>query len=114
MSLSGLGVEASNLTSATDEKLKVYCSVLKEQIDDMRFQTLSLVEQPQYGVLTRFMNFWGLVANPIHVKMELEEELDRFREMLSLLEVGGPQRRRIFNRWAHEHIRRVREDARRF
>jgi len=107
-----LGVEASNLASATDEKLKVYCTVLKEQIAEIKMQMRFLMDQPQYAVLHRFANsLMGYVPNPAYIKSDLRDELRRHQGMLSVLQKGGAERARMINRWADDHARTMREDA---
>ena len=64
-----LGEEATNLATAGDEKLQVYCMVLKEQIADLKRQTQHLPDEPQYGPLQRFRDpFYGTIANPATIK----------------------------------------------
>ncbi|MBE2285684.1 MAG: hypothetical protein IAE77_19635 [Prosthecobacter sp.] len=107
-----LGVEASNLASATDEKLKVYCTVLKEQIAEIKMQMRFLMDQPQYAVLHRFANgLMGYVPNPAYIKADLRDELSRHQGMLSVLQNGGAERAKMINRWADDHSRTMREDA---
>jgi len=106
-----LGVEASNLTSATDEKLKVYCTVLKEQIAEIKMQMHFILDQPQYSVLHRFANrLMGFVPNPASIKKDLLEDIKRHKEMLSVLQVGGADCAKMLRRWADDHARSMHED----
>lgn len=106
-----LGVEASNLTSATDEKLKVYCTVLKEQIAEMKKQAHFLMDQPQYAVLHRFANrLMGFIPNLTHQKKDLLKDIKNGTEILNLLQMGGAERSRMINRWADDHARSMREE----
>lgn len=107
-----LGVEASNLTSATDDKLKVYCTVLKEQIAEMKMQMHYLMDQPQYAVLHRFANrLMGFVPNPASIKRDLLDDIKHHKGMLTVLQEGGAACAKMLHRWADEHARSMREDA---
>jgi hypothetical protein len=99
-----LGEEATNLATAGDEKLKVYCMVLKEQITDLKRQTRDLSYQPQYGPLQRFRNpFYGTLASPVTIKRELRAELIRHQGMLDILARNDANSRRMIYDWADEH-----------
>jgi hypothetical protein len=99
-----LGEEATNLATAGDEKLKVYCMVLKEQIDDLKRQTHHLPDEPQYGPLQRFRDpFYGTIASPVSIKRGLREDLTRHREMLEILAANNAASRRMIYEWADEH-----------
>jgi hypothetical protein len=106
-----LGVEASNLTSATDDKLKVYCTVLKEQIAELKMQMHFLLDQPQYAILHRFANrLMGFVPNPTQIKKDLLNDIKHHKEMLNVLQQGGAPCTRMISRWADEHARTMYED----
>jgi ribosomal protein S20 len=99
-----LGEEATNLATAGDAKLKVYCMVLKEQIADLKRQTHHLPDQPQYGPLQRFRDpFFGTLASPVSIKRGLREDLVRHREMLQVLTRNDAASRRMIYEWADEH-----------
>ncbi len=99
-----LGEEATNLTTAGDEKLKVYCMVLKEQIADIKRQTHFLPDEPQYGPLQRFRDpYFGTLANPVSIKRELREELLRLRNMLEIITANNAASRQIIYQWVDEH-----------
>jgi hypothetical protein len=99
-----LGEEATNLATAGDEKLKVYCMVLKEQIDDIKRQTHFLPDEPQYGPLQRFRNpYFGTLANPVSIKRELRDELLRLREKLEILSAQDAASRRMIYDLADAH-----------
>ena len=102
-----LGEEATNLSTAGDEKLKVYCMVLKEQIDDLKRRTHYLPDEPQYGPLQRFRDpYFGTLASPVTIKRDLIEELLRHRKMLESLASNDANSRRMIYGWADEHARR--------
>ena len=102
-----LGEEASNLTTAGDQKLQVYCMVLKEQIVDLKRQTHHLADEPQYGPLQRFRNpFFGTIANPLTIKRQLRDDLLRHREMLEILSANNAASRRMIQEWADENAYR--------
>ncbi len=99
-----LGEEATNLATAGDEKLKVYCMVLKEQIEDFKAKAHHLKYEPQYGPLQRFIDpFYGTLANPTSIKRTLRGELERHREMLEILARNDANARRMIYDWADEH-----------
>jgi hypothetical protein len=102
-----LGEEASNLATAGDEKLKVYCIVLKEQIADIKRQTQFLPDEPQYGPLQRFRHpHYGTLANPTSIKRELYEELTDLRGMLEVMSADDAASRHMIYDLADEHARR--------
>lgn len=104
-----LGEEATNLASAGDEKLKVYCMVLKEQIAELKRQTLRLPFEPQYGPLQRFRDpFYGTLASPKTLARALREDAERHREMLEVLSAHDAASRRMIYAWADENARRSR------
>jgi hypothetical protein len=98
-----LGEEATNLATAGDEKLQVYCMVLKEQIADLKRQTQYLPDAPQYGPLQRFRDPYGNVANPATAKRRLRESLRRYQTMLDTLAANKTAARRMVYEWADEH-----------
>lgn len=101
-----LGEEATNLATASDEKLKVYCMVLKEQLADLKRQTHFLVDEPQYGPLQRFRHpHYGTMANPASIEWNLREELRHHRQMLESLAANNAASRRMIHEWADEHAR---------
>lgn len=102
-----LGEEVTNLATAGDEKLKVYCMVLKEQIADLKRQTHFLPDEPQYGSLQRFRDpYYGTLASPVSIKRELQAEMRHHREMLEILAANNAASRRMIYEWADEHARR--------
>ena len=102
-----LGEEATNLTTAGDEKLKIYCMVLKEQIDELKAKAHYLKHEPQYGPLQRFIDpYYGTLASPVTIRRELQTELRHFRGMLEILSANNATSRRMIYDWADEHARR--------
>lgn len=101
-----LGEERAHLSAASEEKLRVYCVVLKEQVADLDRQTHTLFTDPQYEPLRRFMNpLTGRMANAAIVRIDLLDEVERHRAMLAILEGPDPARRRMVHSWADEHAR---------
>ena len=102
-----LGEEATNLATAGDQKLEVYCMVLKEQIADLKRQTHRLPSEPQYRPLQRFRNpYHGTIASPVSIKRELQNDLRYYQEMLEILTANNANSRRMLYDWADEHASR--------
>jgi hypothetical protein len=101
-----LGVEANNLASASDQKLKVYSAVLKEQIAEIQRQTEDLLNEPEYMALGRFRSpFSGVVPLPEYVVNDFTLSIQGLEEMLSVLELGGKRSQQMLNKWADHHAR---------
>lgn len=99
-----LGEEATNLATAGDQKLQVYCMVLKEQIVDLKRQTHELSELPEYGPLQRFRNpFFGTIANPKSIKKQFQDSLRHHQEMLDTLTANNAESREMIREWADEN-----------
>lgn len=103
-----LGEEAGNLAAASDEKLRVYAMVLKEQLADLKEQTRMIHFELQYQVLMRFAGPFGVRQNPQHVKRDLSDEIARLEEMIEILRSGSTQARDIVHQWADAHARACR------
>lgn len=99
-----LGEEAGNLSKATDEKLRVYAIVLKEQLADLKEQTRMLIREPQYDPLLRFVDSGGRFF-PGLVKAELSEEIGVFKEFTKDLRRGGTRARLLINQLADDYGR---------
>lgn len=105
-----LGEESSNLATAGDEKLKIYSMILKEQIADLKVQTQTLVDQPQYFPLRRFMDdFTGYIPEPAMIKRVLSNDRQRHQTMLQIIKHGDAETRRMIHKWADEHARASRQ-----
>lgn len=101
-----LGEEASNLADAGEEKLRVYCRVLKEQIVDLKRQTEQLLEQPQYGPLTRFMDpYTGYMENPRWIRKQLIEQMRGLEGLVEIMRHDTHERRELIHEWADMHAR---------
>lgn len=99
-----LGEEATNLANAGEEKLKVYCMVLKEQIDERKAKTHHLKYEVQYGPLQRFIDpFFGTLASPKTIRRDLTEHLEGHRELLEILTRNDANARRTIYGLADEH-----------
>ncbi len=110
-----LGEESSNLAVATDEKLKVYCAVLKEQIAEVKAQTDSLMFAPEYAVLDRFRRpYTGIVPLPVYIKIDLTEAIHRHEHMVEALRAGGKPCHKMMTRWADDQARMMAEERRIF
>ena len=105
-----LGEEATNLASASDHKLMIYCDVLKQQISDLKRQTDGLLREPQYGPLQRFIHpFFGGMPKPAKIRSELRADLLRHREMLETLTQREVHRTKMMEQWADTHGRALRQ-----
>jgi hypothetical protein len=101
-----LGEEASNLATAGEEKLKVYCSVLKEQIADVKHQIAWLIDQPQYGLLHRFVNpVVGTLPHPDRIILGLQKSLNHLLSLKKTLQSGGDEVRGMLEQWADDRQR---------
>jgi len=108
--LEWLGEESSNLAQASDEKRKIYCLVLKEQIQEVKAQTEQLVNGPEYFVLQRFAEpFTGYIPEPRFIKPDMLNEIESHRDLLDVLQRGGSERRNLVNQWADRHALAQRE-----
>ena len=106
-----LGEEASNLASAGDAKLRVYCAVLKEQIAEIKQQATWLTSQPQYAPLRRFSELIFLATPaPGKTRSRLAKDIERHREMLCAIQ-NSAQRRQLLEQWADHHERAMRSSA---
>lgn len=101
-----LGEEEGNLAKAGDDKLKIYCMVLKEQIADLKDQTQSLFLEPQYGPLRRFTDpHTGELAPARLVRESLTRMIAGLHEMLEILATDTPARRKLIHQMADDHAR---------
>jgi hypothetical protein len=99
-----LGEEATNLADAGDEKLQVYCMVLKEQIAELKQQIIRLSYEPQYRPLMRFRNAYdGAIANFVAMKRRLSSEVRGHAKMLDTLSARNASSRQLIYQWADEH-----------
>lgn len=103
--LEWLGEEAHNLATASDEKLKIYSLVLKEQAKEQREKTRHLEEDPQYQLLFRFRGPYGEPQPLIVTKRVLIDEAERLEEMIDVLRSHLEDRKQILNDWADSHAR---------
>jgi len=73
--------EEANLEKLTDDKLKIYNEVLKEQIADLEAESFSLMQHPRYQPLLRLAMFPGEVKI-----MNLPQKKNELNDMLEDLE----------------------------
>jgi hypothetical protein len=103
--LEWLGEEAGNLALATDEKLRVYSMVLKEQIAEIKERTRLLACETEYLPIRRFLSpFADRVPVPVF-KHELQEEIDYLSSITSHLRAGGAAAVRTIHQFADQHAR---------
>ena len=100
-----IGSEFSNLTQASDEKLRTYSLVLKEQIEDTKQQADELIFQPQYQFLQRFLPPFGRHLLPDFRIREFHDSISQLQNMNSILIAGGDAARKMIKSWADEHAR---------
>jgi hypothetical protein len=99
-----LGEEATNLASASDDKLRVYSSVLKEQIEELKFKTDVLVDLPQYRPILRFLDpYSGEMYPPAEIKINYKHNIAKFKKMLAILAAGDAEARNLIHQWADSH-----------
>jgi len=105
-----LGVEASNLASATDQKLQVYCDVLKQQITETKMETTRLVYAPEYAVTWRFRDdFSGYLAPAPKIHDNLMNQITRHEHLAKQLKGGGTVARDIIYQRVDEHADEIDE-----
>ena len=105
-----LGEEATTLATASEGKLQVYCTVLKQQIADLKQQTGYLLREPQYGTLRRFIDpFFGTMLSTAEIISDLRKELRRHRSMVKALTDGELHRRAMMEQWADDHRQSLRQ-----
>lgn len=100
-----LGEEAGNLAKATDEKLRVYSLVLKEQLDDLNQQTRYLSHQSEYFPLRRFLSPYDDRLNPYIILSKHRDEIRVLSGMLATIRKGGAATRIFIHDTADHHAR---------
>jgi hypothetical protein len=98
-----LGEESGNLAKATDEKLRIYAMVLKEQLAELKQRTLYLFREPQYTPLQRFFQGFDDRLRAPAIRRELQSETENLRRLLATLEKGGVAARKLINESADRH-----------
>ena len=106
-----LGEEASNLAAAGDEKLKVYSLNLKEQIDDVKSRTFTLIDEPQYSSLRRIMDdFSRHIPRTDLLKQSLAAKVRDNQELLNSLQKGDAGARKTLYQLADTHLQEREDD----
>ena len=109
--LEWLGEESSNLAAAGDEKLKVYSLILKEQIDEVKSRTFTLINEPQYSSLRRISNgFSRQIPRTDLLKRGLVDKVRDNQELLKSLQKGDAVARKILNQWADVHFQEMEDE----
>lgn len=99
-----LGEESDNLAKASEEKLKIYHAVLKEQIRDVRNRAQALIFQPQFQILGRFIDpLMGNLPPFAAILAELKEDHKIHRAVLQKLHQGDTAVRNTLKDWAYHH-----------
>lgn len=100
-----LGKEANNLMNASDEKLKIYAMVLKQQTNELKQRTYMLQNAPEYTVCRRF---WDSFDGLLHVRrkqLEMDENCAQLKRLLATLRAGGARASKMIHAWADTHAR---------
>lgn len=106
-----LGEESSNLAAAGDEKLKVYSLILKEQIDDVKSRTFTLMDEPQYSSLRRIMDdFSRHIPRTDLLKQSLAAKVRDNQEMLKSLQKGNAGARKTLHHLADTHFEEMEDE----
>ena len=109
--LEWLGEESSNLAAAGDEKLKVYSLILKEQIDDVKSRTFTLIDEPQYSSLQRIMDdFSRHIPRTDLLKQSLAAKVRDNQELLNSLQKGDAGARKNLYQLADTHLQEREDD----
>jgi hypothetical protein len=109
--LEWLGEESSNLAAAGDEKLKVYSLILKEQIDEVKSRTFTLMNEPQYFSLRRITNgFSRQIPRTDLLKRSLVDKVRDNQELLKSLQKGDAGARKILHQWLDVHSEEMEDD----
>jgi hypothetical protein len=104
LELEWLGNGVTNLTSTSDQKLEIYCIILREQIEALKQQIVHLSYEPQYHPLMRFRNGYdGNITNFATLKRELTAEARSYLEMLEVISSRNANSRRMIYQWADEY-----------
>ena len=90
-----LGEESGNLANASDEKLRAYSMVLKEQLAELKERTRFLSYQPEYAPLHRFFRIFGEQLQPSQIRAKFSGEIKNNREMIAILAKGGTAARKL-------------------
>ena len=98
-----LGEETGNLVKATDEKLRTYSMVLKEQLAELKERTRALSHQPEFSSLHRFISPHDDSLRTRVYQTKLTGDLAQQREMIAVLKEGGTASRKMINQWADHH-----------
>ncbi len=105
-----LGEEAVNLAHAAEEKLKVYCHVLKEQVAEMRRNNRHIPYEPQYHRLQEISRTLSGFAIGSHISSKasikfIKSRTESLAQQNIILQQHGTEARKILNRLAEEQAR---------
>ncbi len=105
-----LGEEAVNLAHAAEEKLKVYCHVLKEQVAEMRQNNRHIPYEPQYHRLQEISRTLSGFAIGSHISSKasikfIKSRTESLAQQNIILQQHGTEARKILNRLAEEQAR---------
>jgi hypothetical protein len=100
-----LGEESSNLIAAGEEKLRIYCQVLKEQVAQMKDQTEGLFYEPRYETVRRFKDpIFSLGGSIEMANHDLLSQLKYHRGMLEDLVADDAESQKMIQHWADNHM----------
>ena len=106
-----LGEESSNLAAAGDEKLKVYSLILKEQIDEVKSRTFTLINEPQYSSLRRITDgFSRHIPRTDLLKQSIAAKVRDNQEILKSLQKGDAGARKTLHQLADTHLQEMEDE----
>ncbi len=104
--LEWLGDVAGNLAAATDEKLRAYSMVLKEQIEEVLDRIDNLPDSPRYQrMFDALRRFSPWTDDLFQARFLLEEGVAQHRKMLEILKAGDAETRKLIATWVDSHAR---------
>jgi hypothetical protein len=104
------GEEASHLKEADDGRLRIYCSLLKEQITEVKARMANILANPKYAILRRLRpDLSGRLPPVSLVRRDLMEKLQGLTALLAEVRHSDLRARAALNNWADYHARFLRE-----
>jgi hypothetical protein len=96
LELEWLEGENDRLSQLTDEKLKVYLEVLREQIQDLEQRILGIPDEPRFQCVQHFADRWRPVPAPSNqILRDIEERRATLQEVVAGLSAPRQKARRF-------------------